>query len=281
MHAPKAASLLTVCVSLLGANMLGAQSYPNHLEDTWEATLSGAMVLLSSKLRVDGEATDGTNINVEDVLGLDKNKSQPRLAVAWRPWRRHRFEIGYQWVRRGAEKTLDRDFTFRDSTYHVGSAVKTTFSSDQLYFTYRWAFLVSPRSEGGLGVGLGALFMDLRLDAIASGSGGRTIAYSRGRSFVPPTGSLGAYGKWRAGSRSYIDADLRAMKVNSKWLDATVYEGNLGYRFYFTPMWGGEIGYGISSFDLMVKTTRSNGGDIDTFVRYTLQNLRLGLKAAL
>ena len=281
MHAPKSASLITVCVSLLGANLLGAQHYPNHLEDTWEATLSGAVVLLSSKLRVDGEASQGTNINVEDILGLDKNKVQPRVALAWRPWRRHRFEVGYQWVRRSAEKTLEQQFVFRDSTYHVGELVKTNFDSDQLFFTYRFAIMASDRSEAGIGVGLGALFMNVNLDVLATGGGGGTVGVARGRSLTAPTGSLGAYGKWRVGSRSYIDADLRAIKVNTKWFDATIWEGNGGYRYFFTEKFGGELGYGISSFELTVKKTRASGGDIDTFVRYTLQNLRLGIVTAL
>ncbi len=280
MRAPKAASLFAVCISILGANVLDAQSYPNHLEDTWEATLSGAAVMLSSKLRVDGDASQGTNINIEDILGLDKNRVQPRVALAWRPWRRHRFEIGYQWVRRGAEKTLTQQFVFRDSTYRVGERVKTTFNSDQLFFTYRWAFAATDHSEFGLGVGLGALLIDLGLDVLAQGGGGGQVQFSRSRSMAPPTGSIGLYGKWRPGARSYIDADLRAIKINTKWLDATVWEGGLGYRFFFTPTFGGEIGYGISSFDLTIKKTRSSGGDVDTFLKYTLQNIRLGMVAS-
>jgi hypothetical protein len=268
-------------VSLVWATSLGAQIYPNHLRDRWEATVSGAAVMLASRLRVDGDASPGTTIDVERILGLNKTKVQPRIALAWRPGRRHEFELGYQFVRRDAEKTLTQQFVFRDSTYRVGERVRTFFNSDQLFATYRYAFRARERSEMGLGVGLGALLFDLGLDVLVAGGGGNSVQSSRTRSFTAPSGSLGLYGKWAVGRQSYINADLRAVKVSASWLDATIYEGGLGYRFFFTPRFGAEAGYGVSSYDLTITSTRANGNDVHTFVRYTLQNLRLGVVTTL
>ena len=266
--------------SLVSATTLAAQAYPNHLLDRWELTLSGATVVLSSKLRVDGDASQGTTINVERILGLAKDKVQPRLALAWRPGRHHEIEVGYQFVRRDAERTLTQQFVFRDSTYRVGERVRTTFNSDQLFAAYRYAFRVRDRSEMGVGLGLGALFFDLGLDVLAGSSGG-TVQFTRKRSFTAPSGSLGLYGKWAVGRQSYINADLRAVKVDISWLNATIYEGGLGYRFFFTPRFGAEAGWGVSSYDLTITSTKSNGSDVHTFVKYSLQNIRLGLVTAL
>jgi hypothetical protein len=273
--------LPVVCAtSFLSAGVLGAQLYPNHLKDRWELTLSGATVVLASEVRVDGE-TQGTTINVERILGLDKNKIQPRLAVAWRPGRRHQIEVGYQFVRRDAEKILTQQFTFRDSTYRVGERIRTSFDSDQLFVNYRWAFKASDRSEFGLGLGLGALLFDIGLDVLAGTSGGSSVQFARSKSFTVPSGSLGFYGKWAFGARSYVDADARAVKIDVSSLNATIYESGLGYRFFFTPRFGAETGYGISWYDLHVTTTKSDGSDVFTFVKYSLQNIRLGIVTTL
>src|SRR3981189_1796430 len=100
---------ISLCAALLlplGAGALAAQDERNHLTDRWEITLSGAAVVLGSKLRVDGETRPGTDIDMERVLGLARTKVQPRLAIAWRPGRRHELEVGYQVVRRDALRTL-------------------------------------------------------------------------------------------------------------------------------------------------------------------------------
>ena len=135
MRAPTSATIGVVCVlGFLSGGALGAQSFHgNHLRDTWDFTLSGASVILSSDLRVDGDQQQGTTIDLESILGLEKDKFQPRLAATWRPGRRHELEVGYQFVRRNASQVLTRDIVFRDSTYQVGRSVHTTFDSDQLF----------------------------------------------------------------------------------------------------------------------------------------------------
>jgi len=227
-------------------------------------------------MRVDGEVTDGTNINIEDILGLKKDKFQPRFAFTWRPGNRHELEIGYQFVRRDASKALDRDIVFRDSTYHVGSRVNTTFNSDQLFVNYRFAFYSTPTAQIGLGVGIGALFLDMSLDALAAGQS-NSIAFSVGKKYTAPTGSIGGFGKWAFGSQSLLLADLRAIQVNISDLDATIWEGGVSYRYYFVPRFGAELGYGSSSYHIDIKRTGANGGDRFTDLHYTLQNLRFGL----
>lgn len=274
------ALLVASVISLSVTTPLTAQDI-NHLADKAQLTLSGAAIMLGSKMTVDGETTQGTNIDVENILGLSKTSVQPRIAVDFKPSRRHDIEVGYQFVRRSAQKSLAQDFVFRDSTYHVGEDVHTAFDSDQLFLNYRYAFSVGPRSEYGFGLGLGALFLDLNLDATAATGGGATRQFSNSKTLTAPTGSLGFYGKWRAWSSSYFTGDLRAVRVNVSKLDATIYEGGLGYRYFFTRKFGFEAGYGISSFDVKLRRQRDTGEDIRTFVTYSLQNLRLGMVTSL
>ncbi len=279
MHAPTPAVVALCVVGFFGAGAVGAQSYHgNHLRDTWDFTLSGASVILSSDLRVDGDQMEGTTINVEDILGLDKDKFQPRLAATWRPGKRHELEVGYQFVRRNATQILTRQIIFRDSTYDIGRRVDTNFDSDQLFLNYRFALWSTENAQAGIGVGVGALFLDATLDAIVAGSS-NAIQFSSGKSYTAPTGSIGGFGKWAFGSQSVLSADLRAIKADIGDINATVWEGGASYRYYLTPMFGGELGYGISDFDIDIKHNGSNG-DRETKLKYSLQNLRFGLVIA-
>jgi hypothetical protein len=280
VRAPNKLSLsIFSSICLITASAAGAQGV-NHLEDRWQLLLSGAEVHLGSKLRVD-ENGEGTLIDIERILGLKDSRFQPRIAGTWSISRKHEIELGYQWVRRDAGAVLSRDIVFRDSTYHLGASVNTSFNSDQLFGTYRWAFRVRDQSEYGLSVGFGALFLDFGLAALTSGPNS-TIAFENKKTATEPSASIGLYGKWRpGGSNSYIGADGRGIKVAAGDFDATVWEGNVEYRYYFGPMWGGELGWGISDYSVDVTEKNSSGGNRLTQVRYNLMNWRFGLVLAL
>jgi hypothetical protein len=264
-------------VGISSASTLVAQSYaPNHLRDTYDLTLSGANVILGSDLRVDGDGGPGTSIDGESVLGLSKNKFQPRFAFTWRPGSRHELEAGYMFVRRDASTALSTTIVFRDSTYQVGRRVNTKFNSDQAFLNYRFAIWNKPTSQVGVGVGVGALFLDVSLDALVGGSS-NSVQFSRAKTYTAPTGSVGGFGKWAFGSQSILLADLRAIKVNIGDLDATIYEGGVSYRYYFVPKFGGELGYGGSSYHLNLTQKNDSGGDMNTDLKYSLQNIRFGL----
>ena len=86
------------------------------------------------------------------------------------------FELGYQFARRSAERTLDRQVVFADSTYDVGLDTKSKFRSDQAFLTYRFAIQAKERTQLGLGVGVGVLPFKFEIDALASANSEGRIA---------------------------------------------------------------------------------------------------------
>jgi hypothetical protein len=269
-----------VLIALVGAGRPAlAQSTKNHLYDKLQLDLSGAVVILGSNIRIDGSNGNGTDLDAEDQLGLDQTKFQPRAALRWRPGRRHQLEIGYQFARRTAEKTLDRDIIFADSTYQAGLAVNSTFNTDQAFLTYRFAFMAHDRTQIGVGVGLGALFFKMGLDALAA-VGSNQVTFSQVQDFVGPTASLGLFGNFRLGDRWYLESDLRAMKVGIDRIDAKIWEANLAGRYFLSDKVGLEAGYGISWLELTVAAKTDGGGltDLESGkIKFNLQNLRFGV----
>ena len=262
-------------VALGAAPAAQAQSSIGNLYAKWQIDLSGAMVLMGSTIRVDGANGEGTDVD-SDVLGLSKSRLEPRISVRWRPGHKHELELGYQFARRDAEKTLDREVIFNDSTYDVGANIKTNFRTDQAFLTYRFALKAAERSQLGLGVGIGLLPFKFEIDALGSVNGGQEVTSSGEKSFLGPTASIGAYGRWLLGERWYVESDLRGIKIKIDRLHASVVEANLAGRYFLSPKFAADLGYGISSIRLEVDP-RDSGKGFSGKIKYPLQHVRLGL----
>lgn len=260
---------------------LAGQTVRSHLYDKFEVGGYLSSILLNSNVRVDGsQGNIGDDVDAEDDLGLSRIKLQPRLSLRWRPGRRHELEAGYQFARRTADKQITRDFDFADTSFTAGLRVRTRFDTDQAFLNYRFAFMAREKTQVGLGVGLGALFLGTGLDAMASiASGGKadSVEYSASKDLLGPTASLGAYGRFQLGSAWYLEADLRGVKVAIDRFDASIIEGGLAARYFVSSVVGLEAGYGLSSIKVDIGPKSDQSVSASGKIRYSLQHIRLGV----
>ncbi len=268
-------SIGVAMIALVGATpRAGAQS-TSRLYEKWQIDLSGSVLAMGTDIRVDGSNGDGTEIDGEDVLGLSREKIQPRASVRWRPGRRHEIELGYQFARRTGEKTLERDIVIADSSYTVGLNLKTTFRTDQVFLAYRFAIRARERTQLGLGVGVGVFPFKLEVDRLVS-AGGSEVTSSNERSLTGPFGSLGVYGRFLLGDRWYLEGDLRGIAVKIDRIKASVVEGNLAGRYFLSDKWAMELGYGLSAVTLTVDPPEDREGFFGK-VDYPVHHVRLGV----
>ena len=276
------ATALALSASVRPAAAQSDTTQRNHLYDKLQFTLSGTAVVINSNIRVDGSNGQGTDLNAEEDLGLARTKFQPRLALRWRPGKRHELELGYQFARRTGDKVLTKDIEFGDSTFTAGLRVKSTYNSDQAFLVYRFALMAKERSQVGLALGVGPYFLETGIDAtgsISSGDQSQSGSRSVSKSIVGPTGSLGVYGRSWAGERWYLEGDLRYIKVTIDRFDARVYAVNASARYFVSPAVALEAGYGFDGVkvDVGPKTTGITAGLISGQIKFSQQNFRLGV----
>lgn len=268
---------LATLAGLLAVSPLTAQAPKLSLYEKIEVNLSLSGVILNSDIRVDGSDGEGTEVDAEDDLGFAKTKLQPRGAVRWRPWRRHEFELGYQFARRTAEKTLERTIVVGDSTFDVGARVKSTFDSDEAFLNYRFAIMAKERTQLGAALGLGALFFDVGVDLVATAGGG-SAEVSVAKDVVAPLGSLGLYGRFLSGDRWRFDVDTRALLLQIEQFDIRVADLGGAVFYGLSDKFALEFGYASSWIKVTVEPrgaadeSRLESGQI----KYSLQSLRLG-----
>jgi hypothetical protein len=264
-------------LALFGLVPLAAQTRVQrvNLYDKFQFSLSLTDVILNSDFRVDGSGGNGTDVDAEDDLGMDQHKLQPRGALRWRPGRRHEIEAGYQFARRGANKRLERDITVADTVFNVGVDLATTFNTDQVFLAYRFAFMAKERTQVGLALGLGALLLDLGLEAQIAG---RTAAVSK--SVTGPLGSLGLYGRFLSGDRWYFELEGRYVAISIDRFAIDVIEGGAAVRYHLSEPIGLELGWAFSAIEVNIDPKElATGGEgiLSGRVKYSLQSIRLGL----
>lgn len=281
---------VNVCATLCVASCFGvaaqlqAQASPSgptsHLYDRYQFTVSGTQVWLGSTVRVDrSDGTPGTAFTPEDV-GAANHSWEPRLAVRWRPGRRHELELGYLFARSSGSRALADTISFADTSFAKGLRVNSALKSDQGFLTYRYALHAAERSDIGLAVGLGALFVHLDLDAISGATSGgpdtAIVPFSAATGVTGPTGSLGFYGRWQVGDRWYMEGDARGLYVKVDRTAAAVFEAGAAGRYLASRRVGFELGYGLT----WIKATldhRPNGKGFTGQLKYALQNARLAV----
>jgi hypothetical protein len=275
-------------LAALSSRAGSAQELDPRLYPKYEASASGALLVLGENIRVDpSDPADGTGteVDAEDVLGVSPTSFQPRVAFRWRPGQKHELEFSFLRAVRSSEKTISKDFVFADTTFTAGLRVNAGLRTSQALLTYRYAFRVRPTSQIGAAVGLGAIFFRTELDAeggvTAGGADTVTVPYSRTRKFNAPTGSLGLYGRAQLGEKWYGEADVRGIYVKVSNFKASVGELGGAVRRFFSNTVAGELGYTLGLYSVTLTHTPTDSSIVKTGfsgkIKYDVHGFRGGV----
>jgi len=156
----KAKGLLVTFIAAAFASPALAQEGPVR-GGTEKFKLSLGTILSESDttVRVDGPNRRGVEFGLEDVAGLQRDRSSVLAAGTWRFSPNHRIGFQYFNTRRHSEKTTERDLEIKDQAIPAGTKLDTNANTDFLIVNYQYSLLHDDRIELAAMAGLyGARF---------------------------------------------------------------------------------------------------------------------------
>lgn len=205
-----------------------------------------------TKTSISGEAGAGTDVDLEDDLGLDNSDTVFRVDAYWRFAEKHRLDFNAFDLSRSGSKQIERDFTWGDTTYPVNTVVDATLDLAIYKVAYTWEFLKRDRSF--LGATLGLYVMDV--DSTLTGS---LLSQNEAHDLTAPLPVLGLRGEYRFADRWSLRSSGEIFFFEQGDFDGLLYDLFAGLDFSITD--NIAIGVGINGvrLDLDVSKDRFQG----------------------
>ena len=185
------------------------------LTSNWYVGLGAFYATASTNASYDSTTGVGTNVNFENMLGLDEHTSVVLASFRWRFAENWALSAEYFNLPRDGKQVLQQDITWGDTTYPAGSNVKSDFNVEDIRVMVDWSFFKRKDKEVGIGFGLHVM----GLDGSISGTG-----FSEERADVlAPLPVLSVHGNFALTERWAV-----AMRVD--WLSVNYQDYSGGLR---------------------------------------------------
>jgi hypothetical protein len=240
-------------------------------DERWGLDLGWFASGFNTELRLDSDDLGiGTEIDLEDDLGLESDRGAFRLDGYYRFNPRHRIQFGYVAWSRKAERVLDEEIQWGDEIYEVNARVASEFNNDLIKLAYKWSFVNNDDVEVGASFGVSAYSFKASLSAEASvAGGGSTEAQRESEDFVAPVPLVGIHFDWRF-------AKALSFRFSSEFFDARVsgYDGTVTDTLAgFDWMLGRTAGIGLAYSYTSVKVLRDKDDEPEVEAKYTYDGL--------
>ena len=252
MAAPAVALVASL---VLAANLARADDYLSPTHERVRLSLGAEFLSNATNLRFDSSSgLEGTPINAENDLGLDKSSVEPKFQAMVRVGERHRLRFDYFTLDRTGQTTITSPIVFRDVILQVGDPVQTTMSLRSLGISYEYSFIHRERFELAATIGIN----DTDLSARARVST-QTRHVNQSEDQAGPFPTLGLDGTYLVSKRFYFDARAQYFKVAIDHISGTVSFFELAGLYRLRPNVAFALGYTSARADVDSRQTTSGG----------------------
>ena len=185
---------------------------------------------------VDGNGQE--EVDVEDVLGVNRRKSIVHFEGIFRFAHFHRIEIGHFTLGRDSETTLLTDVRLGDEIFTAGTAVDVDAELRVTKAAYGFSLMNDAQKEVGI---LAGVHVTNYQAVVASPDTGQRVETS----INTPLPVIGAYGSVALGARTDIHANLQLFRMEFDNYSGSLNNFYLGLTHYFSNSIGAGIGYNI------------------------------------
>ena len=178
----------------------------------------------------------GEEIDVEDVLGVNRRKSIVHFEGLFRFAHFHRIEIGYFELGRDSETTLLGDIRLGDEVFPAGTRIDVDAELRVTKAAYGFSLMNDSQKE--LGVLAGVHITNYEANVVASETGQQVET-----SINTPLPVIGVYGSVALGSKTDLSANLQLFRMEFNHYSGSLNNLYMGLTHYFGDSIGVGVGY--------------------------------------
>lgn len=235
--APVVIVLLLLCPRPANAQTSTDYAATKGMDERFRLDLGGFFQKFETTVRVDSATSGrGTEVGLEDDLGLSSNQANFRADGYWRFGRHGRLDFGYTGWNRKANHVIDRDITIGDTTYHAGASLESRLKVSLVELYYNYSFWNTGKFEAGAQIGVSALFNKVQFEGTGtiSGGGGSSAGSfsSEDRSLTAPVPAIGIQARYTLAPGFLVSGRIRGMSVTIDNIKGSVQEGRVGLDYY-------------------------------------------------
>jgi hypothetical protein len=190
---------------------------------------------------VDGNPPE--EIDVEDVLGVNRRKSIIHIEGVWRFAQFHRLEIGHFQLGRDSSTTLLDEIRLGDEVFPEGTVVDVDAELRITKIAYGFSLMNDAQKELGILAGIHITNYEALVMAPSTGQSVET-------SISTPLPVIGAYGSVALGPRTDLSANLQLFRMEFDHYSGSLNNLYLGLTHYFSDAIGAGIGYNLYLMNL-------------------------------
>ncbi len=208
---------------------------------------------VDSKIVRDTEGgVPGSEIDLEDELGLDDTSTIAQFDAVIRLNHFHRLEVGYFQISRSGLTTLPEDITFADQTFAAATDVASSFETKLLRIGYAFSLMNDDQKE--LGVMAGVHFPQFITRIEAPGAGQEEFSKAS-----TPLPVIGLHGSVALGAKMRLGARIQAFRMHFDHYEGTLNYATLDLQRRFGQRFSLGLGYNYYGFRLESREDKFDG----------------------
>lgn len=208
---------------------------------------------VDSRILYDSTAGNpGSEIDLEEVLGLDDSTTVTQLDAIFRFGHYHRMEIGYFQMSRNGLRTLTDDFTFGNETFVASTNVASKFETRLLRVSYAYSLINDDQKE--LGVMAGVHFPQFKTAIEAAGGGQREASTAK-----TPLPVIGLHAAIAIGDTMMLGARVQAFRMHFDHYEGTLNYATIDLQRGFGDKLSIGLGYNFYGFNLRSRDNDTTG----------------------
>lgn len=194
----------------------------------------------------------GSEIDLDDILGVSTKDTVMQLDLIYRIGNYHRLEIGYFEMSRTGSTVLQEPVTIGGEDFVAGATLDSSFKSEILRLSYAYSLMNDDQKE--LGVMAGLHYSKFSTIIMDSDSGQQAVSNAE-----TPLPVIGLHGSAALGQKMVLGARIQIFRMDFDRFEGSLNYATLDLQRHFGENFSVGIGYNYYAYKLDSREDSSRG----------------------